>query len=40
MKYMIVYRLQGVKINDRHIEIIVNQMMQKVFMLILVIQGF
>ena len=25
-----VYRLQGVKINDKHIEIIVNQMMQKV----------
>ena len=24
-----VYRLQGVKINDKHIEIIVNQMMQK-----------
>jgi len=25
-----VYRLQGVKINDKHIEVIVNQMMQKV----------
>ena len=25
-----VYRLQGVKLNDKHIEIIVNQMMQKV----------
>ena len=25
-----VYRLQGVKINDKHIEIIVRQMMQKV----------
>ena len=25
-----VYRLQGVLINDKHIEIIVNQMMQKV----------
>ena len=24
-----VYRLQGVKINDKHIEVIVNQMMQK-----------
>ncbi|PWJ44803.1 DNA-directed RNA polymerase subunit beta' [Sediminitomix flava] len=26
-----VYRLQGVKINDKHIEVIVRQMMQKVF---------
>ncbi len=25
-----VYRLQGVKINDKHIEVIVRQMMQKV----------
>ena len=24
-----VYRLQGVKINDKHIEVIVRQMMQK-----------
>ena len=28
-----VYRLQGVKINDKHIEAIVSQMMQKVFVL-------
>ena len=26
-----VYRLQGVKINDKHIEVIVNQMLRKVF---------
>jgi DNA-directed RNA polymerase subunit beta' len=25
-----VYRLQGVKINDKHIEVIVRQMMQKI----------
>jgi DNA-directed RNA polymerase subunit beta' len=25
-----VYRLQGVKINDKHIEVIVRQMLQKV----------
>ena len=25
-----VYRLQGVKINDKHIEVIIRQMMQKV----------
>jgi len=25
-----VYRLQGVKINDKHIEVIVRQMMRKV----------
>ena len=28
-----VYRLQGVKINDKHIEVIVRQMMQKVLVM-------
>ena len=28
-----VYRLQGVKINDKHIEVIVRQMMQKVIII-------
>ena len=32
-----VYRLQGVKINDKHIEVIVSTMMQKLRLLIQVI---
>ena len=30
MKVQEVYRLQGVKINDKHIEVIVRQMLRKV----------
>ena len=30
MRYRKVYRLQGVRINDKHIEVIVRQMMKKV----------
>ena len=35
-----VYRLQGVKINDKHIEVIVNQMMQRLVWLIQEIPAF
>ena len=33
-----VYRLQGVKIDDKHIEVIVSQMLKKLKLQILVIQ--